>query len=100
MRRGSDLGQEAGGGGAAEGRSVKGVDKEIEWCVWRVGGEVSEDGRDGFGWLGRELWRRVGVYLGGEEIEDMAEGEGWGVAVDDKDLRGIGGVAEGEVMGE
>jgi len=65
-----------------------------------VGGEVCEKGGDGVGGLGGEFGWGVGVGLGGEEVENVPEGEGWGVAIHDEDFWGVGGAVEGEVSGE
>lgn len=97
---GGELGEEAGVGGAAQGGGVEGVDEEVEGGGWRVGGEVCEKGGDGVGGLGGEFGWGVGVGLGGEEVENVPEGEGWGVAIHDEDFWGVGGAVVGEVSGE
>ena len=100
MRRGSELSDETRVRGAAQGRSVEGVDVEVDGRIRWVGGEVCDKGRDSFGGLSWGFWWRVVVDLGSEEVEDMFEGEGRGVAVYYKNPGRVGGVARIQVVGE
>lgn len=80
-----ELGEERGNRSAAKGGGVEGVDEDVNWKRDRGGVEMGEDGLKEFARLRRKGREGVRVDERGEGEEDLTQGDGRDVAIDDGD---------------